>query len=76
MIFNLIVLQASLTGEGICSMVLQDVAKAALCECAADYGIYSLGRPYCEALTCNSTVISATALYFMYSYVSPLHLFD
>lgn len=38
---NFILLQASRTGEDICSMVLQDVAKAALCECAVDYGVYS-----------------------------------
>lgn len=53
MTLNFILLQVSHTGEDICSMVHQDVAKAALCECAVDYGIYSPGRPCCEALTCN-----------------------
>lgn len=66
MTLNLMLLQASHTGEDICSMVLQDVAKAALCECAVDYGIYFPGCPSCKALIYNlihllNSVVSATA---------------
>lgn len=53
MVFDLILLQAFHTGEDICSTVPQDVAKAALCECALDYDFYSPLHLYDQALTCT-----------------------
>lgn len=47
MVLDLILLQAFHTGEDICSTVPQDVAKAALCECAVGYDLYD------QALSCN-----------------------
>lgn len=41
---NSILLQAFHTGEDIYSMVLQDVARAVLCECAVHFGIYFPGK--------------------------------
>lgn len=50
LILHLTVPQASHTGEDICCTVLQDVAKAALCECDVIDSIYS---PECSRLSTN-----------------------
>lgn len=42
MVLDLILLQAFHTGEDICFTVPQDVAKAALCECAVGYDFFLL----------------------------------
>lgn len=55
-------LQASPTEEDICCMVLQDVGKAALCECALDFMPFLYRnnlrerRTVCQSLVCNSFI--------------------